>query len=121
MSASSPEELETLLEDAVLLGDEAAVTALFEQAAVIVNGPSINGRAQALPVLAPLEYVASAIALTVRHDLALMVGEHTINVCCQGSDGTWRLLIALVRPAATPCCSKNKPGSTAGVIVSGVL
>lgn len=101
MFASSPEELETLLEDAVLLGDEAAVAVLFEAGAVVITGPRIAGPEQALAELGQLGYVASTRTVTVRRDIAVVVGDHAVNVSCRASDGAWRLVAAIVRPATS--------------------
>jgi hypothetical protein len=100
MSASSPEELETLLEDAVLLGDEAALLALFEAGAVLIIGPRVTGPERALAELATLEYVAATRTVTERRDLAVIVGDHAVNVSCRAPDGVWRLVAAIVRPRA---------------------
>jgi hypothetical protein len=102
MSASSPEELETLLEDAVLLGDEAAVAALFHEGAVLITGPRITGPTQALAELAELGYVATTRTVTVRRDLAVVVGDHSVNISIRAPDGAWRLVAAIVRPGTTP-------------------
>jgi hypothetical protein len=101
MFASSPEELETLLEDAVLLGDEAAVAALFDAGAVLVTGPRITGPKQALAELARLGYVATTRTVTVRRDIAVVVGDHAVNVSFRAPDGAWRLVAAIVRPGTT--------------------
>jgi hypothetical protein len=98
MFASSPEELETLLEDAVLLGDEAAVAALFDEGAVLITGPRITRPRQALAELAKLEYVATTRTVTVRRDIAVVVGDHAVNVSFRAPDGAWRLLVTIVRP-----------------------
>jgi len=97
MSASSPEELETLLEDAVLLGDDAAVAALFDAGAVLITGPRIAGPKQALAELAQLGYVAATRTVTVRRDIAVVVGDHTVNVSFRSPDGSWRLIAAIAR------------------------
>ena len=78
MSASSPEELETLLEDAVLLGDEAAVLSLFDAGAVLITGPRVTGPDKALTELAALGYVAATRTVTERRDLAIIVGNHAL-------------------------------------------
>ncbi len=98
MFASSPEELETLLEDAVLLGDEAAIVALFDSGAVIMIGPRIEAPKQALAELATCGYVAATRTVTVRRDVAVVVGDHAVNVSCRASDGAWRLVAVIVRP-----------------------
>ena len=99
MYASSPEELETLLEDAVLMGDEAAVTALFHAGAVFITGPRIAGPEQALEELSKLGYVASTRTASVRHDAAVVVGDHAVNVCIRTPDRAWLLIATIVRAA----------------------
>lgn len=98
MSASSPEELETLLEDAVLLGDQAAVLALFEPGAVLITGPRVTGPEQALAELASLGYVAATRTVAGRCEVAVIVGDHAVNVSCRGPDRSWRLVATIVRP-----------------------
>jgi len=101
MFASSPEELETLLEDAVLLGDKAAVASLFDAGAVLITGPRIAGPEQALAELDKLGYVASTRTVSVRHGAAVLVGEHAVNVSFRTPDGAWRLVATIVR-SGTP-------------------
>lgn len=98
MFASSPQELETLLEDAVLLGDEAAVAALFEPGAVLITGPGIAGPEQALAELAKRGYVATLRTVTVRPCMAVVVGDHAVNVSARAPDGAWRLVAVILRP-----------------------
>jgi hypothetical protein len=102
MSASSPEELETLLEDAVLLGDEEAVLSLFDAGAVLIVGLRVSGPEKAMAELAPLGYVAATRTVTERRDLAVIVGDHAVNVSCRAPDGGWRLVAAIVRPKTPP-------------------
>jgi hypothetical protein len=101
MYASSPEELETLLEDAVMLGDEVAVAALFDAGAVVISGSHIAGPEQALADFAQIGYVASTRTVTLRRDIAVVVGDHAVNVSCRASDGAWRLVAAIVRPGTS--------------------
>ncbi|GAC1611585.1 MAG: hypothetical protein NVS3B26_25930 [Mycobacteriales bacterium] len=100
MFASSPEELETLLEDAVLMGDEAAVEALFDAAGLVIAGPRVAGPEQALVELTALGYLASTRPVTVRHcvAVAVAVGDFAVNVSFRTPDGAWRLVAAIVRP-----------------------
>ena len=98
MSASSPEELETLLEDAVLLGDQAAVLSLFEAGAVLITGSRVTGPEQALTELTSLGYVAATRTVTGRREVAVIVGDHAVNVSCRSPDGSWRLVAAIMRP-----------------------
>jgi hypothetical protein len=83
--ARTPEELETLLEDAVVLHDREAVSALFEEDAVI-EGDLWDGRA----------YVADPRHVVQRGNTALVVGGRSINVVRRGSDGAWRYAISLL-------------------------
>ena len=99
MAAASPEELETLLEDALLLKDDAAVAALFEDRGVLVAGTGcVRSRDLAAKVLLQRDYVASARLVTVVRDIAVVVGDHTVNVSCRGPDRNWRLAAAIVMP-----------------------
>lgn len=109
MSASSPEELETLLEDAVLLGDETAVLSLFEAGAVLITGSGVTGPEQALAELASLGYVAAIRTVTGRREVAVIVGDHAVNVSCRGPDGSWRLVAAIMR-SGTPQDLNATPG-----------
>jgi hypothetical protein len=97
VGAASPEELETLLEDAVLLGDGAAVTDLFESAGVLVvgHGPAVDRRL-ALDVLRRQSFVASVRSVTVVRDVAVVVGDRTVTVSCRSRDHGWRLLAMVV-------------------------
>jgi hypothetical protein len=101
MFASSPEELETLLEDAVLLGDEAAVADLFDPGAVLVAGPLVTGPERVLAELAKLGYVAATRSVTMRPCQAVVVGERTVNVSVRAPDGSWRLVAAIMRPGTS--------------------
>jgi hypothetical protein len=101
MAAVSPEELEILLEDALLLHDAAAVAALFEDRGVLVTGPgSITGRTQAADALAEYDFIASPRSVTLLHDIAVVVGDHTVNISCRGTDRRWRLVVAIMMPAS---------------------
>jgi hypothetical protein len=99
VAAASPEELETLLEDALLLHDDAAVAALFEDRGVLVDGAGcVKSRDRAAEVLLQHDYVASARLVIVVRDIAVVVGDHTVNVSCRGPDRNWRLAAAIALP-----------------------
>ena len=101
--ARTPEELETLLEDALVVGDRAALAELFEEGAVLVAGdrPPAHGGEEIARVATELwtgdrTYVADPRRVTQARDLALVVAPQGINVVRRGSDGTWRYAISLL-------------------------
>jgi hypothetical protein len=101
MTASSPEELEILLEDALIMHDAAAVAALFEDRGVLVTVPgSVVGPAQAAIALEEHTFVASPHSATLVGDIAVVVGDHTVNISSRGTDRRWRLVVAIVVPAS---------------------
>jgi hypothetical protein len=113
--ARTPEELETLREDAGVTRDAAALVALFEDAGVLVvaDHPPTRGRDEiARATLALWDdnhvYLAAPPRVVQARDLALVVAERAINVVRRGSDGAWRYVIALQLPdAATALGSGN--------------
>jgi len=102
--ARTPEELETLLEDAFIVRDRAAVADLFEAGAVLAAGagpPEARGRAAIARCAAALwargrAYVAAPQRVLQARDTALVVGERGVTVVRRGRDGTWRYTIALL-------------------------
>jgi hypothetical protein len=109
----TPEELETLLEDALLLRDAEAVAGLFDGGSVLVTGQpaqQIRGPDQ-IPLVAALlwqhqhGYLAHPRDVIQARDTALLLGEGVINVARRGDDGSWRYAISVFRdgqPAPTP-------------------
>lgn len=100
--ADSPEALELLLEDALLMGDADALSALFEEGAVLLVGthpPVRGGAAIGRMALALREgdsiYVADPYAVIQANDVALSTTRQGINVMRRGSDGAWRYAISL--------------------------
>lgn len=75
----TPEELENLLEDAVILEDDAAVEALFESGACI-------------PAFAGESVVTRPVRILQQRDLALVIG-NGVKVLRRAADGTWRCAI----------------------------
>ena len=115
--ARTPEELETLLEDAFVTRDPAAVAGLFERGAVLVagdgrpggrEGPAARGPAAIARLAAALwardrTYVADPRRVLQARDTALVVaGRGSLTVVRRGSDGAWRYAIALLSLAAAP-------------------
>jgi hypothetical protein len=96
--ASTPEELETLFEDALLMRDREAVLGLFEDGAVLDAGslPEARGAAQIAMLASALwerTFVADPRRVLQARDTALVVGERGINVARRGADGAWRYAI----------------------------
>ncbi len=102
--AHTPEELETLLEDAFVLHDHHALARLFHPGAMLVAGgglPEARGHRQIARVAAQLWdsqrrcLVDPQRVLQVR-DTALVLADRAINVVRRGDDGSWRYAISLL-------------------------
>ncbi len=98
----TPEELETLFEDALLLRDHRALTALFESGATVVMGgeqPVRGSEAIARAALATRNgmgaYVANPQRLLLARNIALVITDQGVNVMHRGGDGAWRYAIVL--------------------------
>jgi hypothetical protein len=98
MGASTPEELETMLEDAFLLRDRLGLGLLFEDDALLA---SVGGRDEARGaneiaqlVSATWErgctYLADPRRILQARDTALVVAGHQIAVVRRGADRGWR-------------------------------
>lgn len=91
--AQTPEELETLLEDAFVVRDQQALAALFEDGAVLgAAGHEARG-GQAIAGLAgelwerKLTYLADPRRILRARDSALVIAACGINVLNRGGDG----------------------------------
>ncbi len=99
MGARTPEELEALFEDALLLEDGGGLAALFAAGALLAvnDEPPMGGEGLWRAVLARLgnghPYVADCRQTLVARDIALMVGERGVNVARRDRDGGWRYAI----------------------------
>lgn len=91
-AAATPEELETLLEDAFVLRDECAFDDLFERRAVVVTSEGPRRRAGA-PWPAVERYVAERRRIVQAGDCALLIGARTFAVLHRGPDRGWRYAI----------------------------
>jgi hypothetical protein len=98
--ARTPEELETLFEDTLILRDHEALSRLFEDGAVLVvdEERSAYGTEDiARLALATWEgdhtYVANPQCVIQARDIALVVTARDINVMRRDSDGIWRYTI----------------------------
>ena len=101
--ATTPEELEAMLEDAFIVKDAVAAAELFEEAALLVDGCTSfeargrTGITQAITYLwDDWTYVADSNRVLQADDLAVSFGE-SVNVLRRRSDGVWRLVIAMLR------------------------
>ena len=101
--ARTPEELETLLEDAFVLHDLQAVAELFQPGAMLVVSdglPEARGRRQIARVAAQLWdaerlYLADPRRILQVRDTALVVSGRAINVVRRTDNGSWRYAISL--------------------------
>jgi ketosteroid isomerase-like protein len=106
----TPEELETLLEDAVLMRDAEALAQLFEDASVLVAGPGprqIHGPGEIAEVAEELwqhqaGYLAGPRRVLQARDTALLLGDGIINVARRGPDGSWKYAISVLHDGQTP-------------------
>ena len=101
--ARTPEELETLLEDAFVLRDGEALSELFENGALLVSGhvKEARGEEEIARFASALwdrdhTYVADPRRILQARNTALVVADRGINVARRGSDGVWRYAIALL-------------------------
>ena len=100
--ARSPEELETLLEDAFVVRDRGALARLFEDGAVLMDGSreARGGEQIARFAMAMWErnrtYLANPRQILQARDTALVVADRGINVVRRDSDGSWRYAISLL-------------------------
>jgi hypothetical protein len=100
--ARTPEELETLFEDAFVVRDRKALAQLFEDGAVLSNASrEARGRDEIAWLAADMwerdgTYVAEPRRILQARDTGLVVAERGINVVRRGGDGRWRYAIALL-------------------------
>jgi hypothetical protein len=102
--AGTPEELETLFEDAFVTRDAHALSAMFADGAVLAlsveaeaaRGAAEIGRLAVTLWEADRTYVAAPRRVVQARDIALVLGDSAINVVRRGSDGAWAYAIALL-------------------------
>jgi hypothetical protein len=102
--ARTPEELETLLEDAFVLADSLALVQLFEPAAVLAAGGGLEdarGHRAIARVAAALwdskrTYLADPRRVLQAGDTALVLGGGAINVVRRSGDRSWRYAICIL-------------------------
>lgn len=102
--ARTPEELETLFEDAFVVRDGDALGALFEEGALLVTA---DGGQEARGTLAIAQsataiweshgtYLADPSRVLQSRNTALVMASGAINVMRRGDDGAWRYAIAVL-------------------------
>jgi hypothetical protein len=98
--AATPEELDTLFEDALVIRDASTLSDLFAAGAVLTidHGEPLRDRQtiveQALAVLAgDRAYVSEPERVVYACDLALIVAAGCLSVARRCHDGSWRFAI----------------------------
>ena len=102
--AGTPEELETLLEDAFVLRDREAVAQLFEAGGLLVaaaTATEARGSEQIAHLATAMwgrdrTYLAAPRRVLQARNTTLVVAEAAINVLRRGGDGRWRYVISLL-------------------------
>ena len=102
--AHSPEELETLFEDAFVMCDPEGLGALYEEGAVLVSGaggPEARGGEAIGQAVAALwgdgrAYVGGSRHVLQARDTALVVADAGVHVLRRAADGGWRVAISLL-------------------------
>ncbi|MDX6646214.1 MAG: hypothetical protein QOK40_1941 [Miltoncostaeaceae bacterium] len=101
--ARTPEELETLFEDAFVMRDPAALCALFDDPGVLAawghgeaRGAEAIGRAAVELWADGRTYVGGASRVLLTRDTALVTSAAGSHVARRARDGTWRLAISLL-------------------------
>ena len=103
--ARTPEELESLYEDAFLLRDRQALVELFEDGGVLAVADGEPPEARMEEAIARLAtevwaadraYLAEPRRVVQARDTALVLGARGVNVVRRGSDGAWRYAISVL-------------------------
>ncbi len=105
----TPEELETLFEDALLLRDREAAAQLFETRGLLVVGGGLRearGREAIAQIAADVSqsrclYLTDPRQVLQVRDTALVLGAHAVNVVRRSNAGYWRYMISHLDPNGT--------------------
>ena len=106
--AATPEELESLFEDAFVVRDGPALCCLFDDGGVLVfgdrelRGGAEIGRAAARLWREGRTYVGGPRRVLQARDTGLVVGSAGVHVMRQAGDGSWRMAISLLHTTTTP-------------------
>lgn len=98
-NAHTPEGLEMLLEDSLLLRDPQSLQTLFAVGAVLAIGEDVIARGEDITALALATwhgvrtYVAAPQRVIQTRDLALIVSAQGINVVRRDGIGNWQYVI----------------------------
>lgn len=102
--ARTPEELDTLFEDAFVLRDRALLGELLDDGAVLAEADGVHARGaeaigQAVAELWARDriYVARPRRVLQTRDTALVVADAGIHVLRRAGDGAWRAAISLLQ------------------------
>jgi hypothetical protein len=103
--ARSPEELDSLVEDAFLLRDQAQLCSLFDKSAVLAEagagrearGLHAIGCAAAALWSDQRSYIGGDRRVLQVRGTALVVAASAVHVARRDRDGTWRLAISLLQ------------------------
>lgn len=105
--ARTPEELETRLEDALLMQDQAALAQLFSRDALLVAGETrkARGRGEIAPLALALwgsdaAYLAEPRQVLITRDIAMVVADGGVNVLRRDDTGAWTFAIVWQTHAA---------------------
>jgi hypothetical protein len=101
--ASTPEDLESLFEDAFVIGNADAFAGLFDSGAVLsASGASdARGGEQIVRLATAMRgrgyvYLADPGRVFQAGDISVVVAERAINVMRRGSDRRWRYAISVL-------------------------
>jgi hypothetical protein len=101
--ASTPEELESLFEDAFVTRDRDALPLLFDRGAVLAGfepmearGAREIGRRTAAMCDRGYTYIADPQRVLQSRDTTLVIAERAVNVMRRGRDSRWRYAISLL-------------------------
>lgn len=97
MGAQTPEELDRLLEDAIVVRDGAAVRGLFELGGILAVGDA-ELRGDAIAAWPGSGYVAAPRRVLQTRGTALLVSDMGVGVLRRDPDAGWRFAIALLNP-----------------------
>lgn len=117
--ARTPEELETMFEDAFLLQDAKALLSLFDDGAILITGNGREARgphniARATQQMWDQDrtYIAAPRNVLQARDTALLLAGLSTNVVRRDGHGVWRYLISLLIDPIERAASTNLNGGT---------